>query len=280
MEKVKIQLKYPDVAVDEFGNLGSWTMVYNQGFEVTVAGRTYFGFSDYDVQGATIVSYCDRTRKSSGWSHDVTVRNWACFHGKKVDRLQPKLHFKSGLVQTQSVGQVYTQLQADVDDINHKQSSWTAQTYPHLMQLNLKEIFRMKGGENSILHTKPEKKKALLRSSEDSVKSYLPSSWDWRNVGGVNYVSDVRNQGRCGSCYAFSSLGMLESRVKILTNNTRNYVFSTQDIVSCSLLSQGCEGGFPYLVAGRYSKDYGVVEESCNPYVGEDGACSTKHCLR
>ena len=75
-------------------------------------------------------------------------------------------------------------------------------------------------------------------------------------------------------------MGMLEARVKIMTNNTKNYVFSTQDIVSCSPLSQGCEGGFPYLVAGRYAKDYGVVEEDCAPYVGQDGSCSTKHCTR
>ena len=80
-------------------------------------------------------------------------------------------------------------------------------------------------------------------------------------------------------------------RVRILTNNTQQPVFSTQDIVSCSPLSQvtspltvspptatpqGCEGGFPYLVAGRYAKDYGAVAESCSPYVGKDGACSTR----
>ena len=40
--------------------------------------------------------------------------------------------------------------------------------------------------------------------------------------------------------------------------------------------AQGCEGGFPYLVAGRYAKDYGAVAESCSPYVGKDGACSTQ----
>ena len=73
---------------------------------------------------------------------------------------------------------------------------------------------------------------------------------------------------------------MLEARVKILTNNTASPVFSPQDVVSCSPLSQGCDGGFPYLVAGRYAKDYGVVAEDCNPYGGKDGACSTKACVK
>ena len=100
VHKVRMILKYPDTAVDEFGNIGRWTMVYNQvrdysshcgiilichagkGFEVTVAGRTYFAFSDFSQDGKKVVSYCDRTKAERGWSHDITVRNWACFYGK------------------------------------------------------------------------------------------------------------------------------------------------------------------------------------------------------
>ena len=113
----------------------------------------------------------------------------------------------------------------------------------------------------SVLNTKPRQGGKHpynnLLSSNKIIRpeSYLPESWDWRQVNGVNYVSDVRNQGSCGSCYAFSSMGMLEARIKILTNNTVSPVLSTQDVVSCSKLSPGCEGGFPYLVAGRYAKD-------------------------
>jgi len=51
--------------------------------------------------------------------------------------------------------------------------------------------------------------------------------------------------------------------------------FSPQDIVECSVLSQGCTGGFNYLIAGRYAQDQGVVAEECNPYTGADGTCST-----
>ena len=42
--------------------------------------------------------------------------------------------------------------------------------------------------------------------TSQNIKSFLPSSWDWRDVQGLNFVSDVRNQGGCGSCYAFSSM--------------------------------------------------------------------------
>merc|ERR1712012_64046 len=42
-----LKLRYPDGAVDEFGNIGFWTMVYNQGFEVVINGRKFFAFSKY-----------------------------------------------------------------------------------------------------------------------------------------------------------------------------------------------------------------------------------------
>merc|ERR1712227_954263 len=250
VDKVKVELKYPNVAVDQFGNIGTWTMIYNQGFEVTVTGRTYFAFSAYKEDGDRVVSFCHRTHQ--GWSHDVTVRNWACFTGRKVQEEGTRIKYhhnsqQSFMSPVSGSGSMYKQYQQDVDDINSKQSSWTATLYPDLQGKSIKDIINMRGGRRSVLHTKPQHR---------------------GNVNGVNYVSDVRNQGGCGSCYAFSSMGMLESRVNILTNNTKKFVFSTQDVVSCSPLSQGCEGGFPYLVAGRYAKDYGVVEEGCNPYIG------------
>lgn len=107
--------------------------------------------------------------------------------------------------------------------------------------------------------------------------------------------------GGCGSCYAFSSAGMLEARFRVLSNNTQTPVLSPQDIVECCNYSQGCEGGFPYLVAGslllilfcfllarrhflnkclflfagKYGEDFGWVAEASNPYLGTDGKCRT-----
>jgi cathepsin C len=119
---------------------------------------------------------------------------------------------------------------------------------------------------------KPSTKKSESISLEASA---LPDEFDWRNVGGVSYVSPVRNQGSCGSCYTFGSLAMLESRLRIMSFNRNQTIFSTQDIVECSPYSQGCDGGFPYLIAGKYAEDFGVVAESCNPYTGNDGTCHT-----
>lgn len=56
-------------------------------------------------------------------------------------------------------------------------------------------------------------------------------------------MSPIRNQAQCGSCYAFSTMGMFEARSRIQSNLSTSYILSTQDIVSCSEYSQGCEGG-------------------------------------
>eukprot|EP00088_Acartia_fossae_P005496 TRINITY_DN12461_c0_g1_i3.p1 TRINITY_DN12461_c0_g1~~TRINITY_DN12461_c0_g1_i3.p1 ORF type:complete len:477 (-),score=87.30 TRINITY_DN12461_c0_g1_i3:116-1519(-) len=285
-ERTSIVLTYPNAAKDEFGNIGTWTLVYNQGFEVTVNGRSYFAFSDYKVlpDGETVESYCDRTQVGSGWSHDITIRNWACFHARKrenkVLKSGPKIHTMRNIAN--KAEKPYKHDMEAVKLINSMQNKWVAGVYPKFEDMTMGDIENLKGGANSRLYDRPSTKPTLkmLKSGQEK---YVPESWDWRNVDGVNYVPKVRDQGKCGSCYAFASRGMLEARLNILTKNTRNISLSPQDIMDCSPLSQGCSGGFPYLVAGRYGKDYGFVEESCNPYRQEDGTCSIdgkKNCVR
>jgi hypothetical protein len=50
----------------------------------------------------------------------------------------------------------------------------------------------------------------------DIPEDEIPSSFDLRNVGGVNFMSRVRDQGACGSCYTVSFISLIESRLKYL----------------------------------------------------------------
>uniref|UniRef100_A0A3Q3EG06 dipeptidyl-peptidase I n=1 Tax=Labrus bergylta TaxID=56723 RepID=A0A3Q3EG06_9LABR len=89
-----------------------------------------------------------------------------------------------------------------------------------------------------------------------------------------------RSLSSCGSCYSFAFMGMLEARVRILTNNSESPILSPQQVVSCSEYSQGCDGGFPYLI-GKYAQDFGIVDESCFPYIGKDSPCGVpQNCFR
>jgi len=278
--KYEVDLIYPNVVVDQFGNSGFWTLVYNQGFEIQQKGSTAFGFFMYKREGAKVTSYCDQT--FVGWTHNVVGRNWKCFWAKKSTSFKPRLDIHPlyanlglGEGDKNPLQHLFTPsaVVAHIKKINSLQSSWRAS--PNLLNIsNFRDYLLHAGGPKSTLLWRP--RSAPLTENDAAVASSLPDSWDWRKVGGQNFVSPVRAQGSCGSCYAFASMALLEARLRLLTNNTRHPVFSTQDIVECSEYSQGCEGGFPYLVAGKYAQDFGVVEEVCNPYRGLDGPCSTR----
>ncbi|XP_047104926.1 dipeptidyl peptidase 1-like [Schistocerca piceifrons] len=279
VQTVTVELSYPNVATDQYGNVGTWTLIYNQGFEVTVNGRSYFAFSYYTSDNGTVTSICDRT--FNGWSHDVTLRHWSCYYGVKNSPVARKVHEDPFTAKKQLMEQEVSFVQQTrlVNEINSAQKLWKAKVYEEYLGLTNEELINMAGGKSTWLAQWPEP--APVTAEQRQRASYLPKQWDWRDVDGVNYVSPVRDQLQCGSCFAFAAAGMLEARIRIKTNNTQQHVFSTQDVVSCSPLDQGCSGGFAYLVAGRYGKDYGLVEEECNPYVGNDTECSTvRECDR
>jgi C1A family cysteine protease len=96
----------------------------------------------------------------------------------------------------------------------------------------------------------------------------LPDSIDWRNKGAVTPVKD---QGQCGSCWAFSTTGALEGFNFV--NNGELLSFSEQQIVDCaSSAGYGCQGGWPYL-AVQYAGQNGLELESDYPYTAKDGTC-------
>lgn len=102
--------------------------------------------------------------------------------------------------------------------------------------------------------------------------STIPTDYDWVSYG---MVSPVKNQGSCGSCWTFSTVGSLESHWNILGKG-RNMTFAEQQLVDCAgnFDNHGCEGGLPshafeYIRAAR-----GIESSLTYPYTAKDGVCN------
>ncbi|KAL0298876.1 UNVERIFIED_CONTAM: putative cysteine protease RD19D [Sesamum radiatum] len=108
----------------------------------------------------------------------------------------------------------------------------------------------------------------------------LPESFDWREEGAV---TDVKMQGTCGSCWAFSTTGAIEGANFIATGKLLN--LSEQQLVDCDhacdakerrACDDGCMGGlmtnaYKYLIEAG-----GIEEEESYPYTGKRGECKFK----
>lgn len=112
-----------------------------------------------------------------------------------------------------------------------------------------------------------------LRTEKKNYKSLsnieAPSEKDWVSEGKVNQVKD---QGACGSCWAFSATAALETRKAIDSGDLP--VFSEQALVDCGgeFNTYGCSGGFMD-PAFEWSAKYGMVESRDYPYTARDGRC-------
>jgi len=81
-----------------------------------------------------------------------------------------------------------------------------------------------------------------------------PDQFSWDNINGVSYLGPVKNQNfpyACNSGWAFSTIGMLESRIKNLRKaSTPEISLSTQILLSCDTLDYGCLGVMIYFIIG------------------------------
>jgi len=113
-------------------------------------------------------------------------------------------------------------------------------------------------------------KEKLLVPETKATPPYL----DWRDNGG-NYVTPIRNQGGCASCWAFATTAALES-VTIISSRTPavDLDLAEQILLSCSGAGN-CESGGSIDTASNYIRSTGLPLESCYPYGGTNGNCGS-----
>lgn len=97
----------------------------------------------------------------------------------------------------------------------------------------------------------------------------IPELLDYRKK---NAVTPVKNQGKCGSCWAFSTVGALESKYAI--KNGKLEIFSEQKLVDCSGSNFGCNGGFMHKAFDDILWTGGLPLEKDYPYTAKMGVCN------
>ncbi len=110
------------------------------------------------------------------------------------------------------------------------------------------------------------------------LRASLPSSLDWRTAG---IVPAVRDQGNCGSCWAFGTVGIMESAIAKAGGSLTD--LSEQFLVSCNKNYWNCEDGgwtasmYHYDVLGKNQTTVGAVLETDKPYTATNGSCTVAY---
>ena len=113
-----------------------------------------------------------------------------------------------------------------------------------------------------------------IPDSNNTINNIVPFTKDWRKY---NVVTNVKDQGKCGSCWAFSTTGSIEGIMSIKTENLFN--LSEQQLMDCSINegNHGCRGGLMDN-AFRYVMNHNLCSEKQYPYLAEEMECQEQLC--
>ncbi|OAY54730.1 cysteine protease XCP1 [Manihot esculenta] len=184
--------------------------------------------------------------------------SWMSKHGKIYNTIEEKLHR-------------FEVFQDNLKHIDHRNKEVTS------YWLGLNEFADLTHEEFKSKYLGLNTDFSRRRTSEDI--SYrdldvvdLPKSVDWRKKGAV---TPVKNQGSCGSCWAFSTVAAVEGINQIVNGNLTS--LSEQELIDCDTsFNSGCNGGlmdyaFEYIV-----NNGGLHKEEDYPYLMEEGTCEDK----
>ena len=171
--------------------------------------------------------------------------------------------------QLQSMQETRTQLNDINQALQATNAGWTTRV-SSVSQLTFEGKRQLAG-----LLPKPDRPSFLNKKYQQADMAALASSttFDWRNHDGHSYVTPVKNQGQCGSCWAFAVTAALESHA-LITGQTPDQALDLSDqiVVSCSRAGS-CGGGWPDQ-ASNFLARTGTADAKYYPYTARNGACS------
>ncbi|KAG2575227.1 hypothetical protein PVAP13_7KG422300 [Panicum virgatum] len=116
---------------------------------------------------------------------------------------------------------------------------------------------------------KPQRERKLSARYQADDNEELPESVDWRAKGAV---AEIKDQGSCGSCWAFSTIAAVEGINQIVTGDLIS--LSEQELVDCDTsYNEGCNGGLMDYAFEFIINNGGIDTEEDYPYKGTDNRC-------
>jgi cathepsin L len=136
--------------------------------------------------------------------------------------------------------------------------------------LTIDEFVKVMNGYNATIRGAHNQQRDVF-TFDPSVE--LPDTVDWRDKG---YVTSIKDQGQCGSCWAFSATGALEGQHFKSTGQLVS--LSEQNLVDCSRKqgNMGCNGGLMDQAFEYIKVNNGIDTESSYPYHARDQSCQFK----
>lgn len=198
---------------------------------------------------------------------DLVIEEWNTFkvqHKKKYDSsTEEKFRMKIFMENRKKIAKHNSRFERG--EVGYKLS---LNEYGDMLHYEFAEI--MNGFNRTKNRHNLEQSKSVGATYISPANVKIPDQVDWRDKGAV---TEVKNQGSCGSCWSFSTTGSLEGqhfrKTGVLTS------LSEQNLIDCSTRygNDGCNGGMMDF-AFKYIKDNGGIDtEASYPYEGQDDKC-------
>jgi len=150
----------------------------------------------------------------------------------------------------------------NLNSIKGNKARWGVTQFMDLSPAEFRSTYLMNETKLALIG-KPKNAKVFQKAAPRS-----PYDFDWSSKGAV---TPVKNQGQCGSCWAFSATETVESAWFIAGNALT--LLSEQQIVDCDTTSYGCDGGWTYLAYAYLMSTGGDDTEASYPYEAVDQTC-------
>ncbi|KAJ8958959.1 hypothetical protein NQ318_019730, partial [Aromia moschata] len=171
------------------------------------------------------------------------------------------------LVEERKRFSLFKQALRRVEEHNAKYEAGESTYYKGINQFSDRSVAELSALFNTSRANRPTFKADVIYQKPENVE--VADSVNWKDEG---VVTEVKDQGQCGSCWAFSVTGALEGQYGIKYGSLVS--LSEQDLMDCATDygTYGCDGGWMDQAYG-YVRDYGIESESDYPYEETQGSC-------